>query len=235
MPYVRRGSPIAVRVNYRRGFGDLASDCATGNAAACKDYYATVYSKAASVASTPIVRPTELTQAFDYPQAPGCHVVDLSANRCQMNDGTEEGCNAIQECDPLTGAVHFQYALPGGPSNPALPALKTLGVDLATAPSTNYAYAPNRALATPSGGTAFVPRAVQSNAPAPKVVTTPVPASSSNGAAKQATAVPIISALIDQVKNVATSETNWFDGIPNWLLVALGLGGTVLVARSFAR
>jgi len=62
--------------------------------------------------------------AYDYPQAPGCHVVDLSRNACMNIDGTEGGCNRMPECDPLTGALHFQYPLLT-PTNVGIPALKT--------------------------------------------------------------------------------------------------------------
>lgn len=222
MPYVRRGSPIAVRVNYRRrlGFGDLASDCATGNAAACKDYYSTVYAKAASVLAT---QPSPVAQAdsapMDYASAPGCHVVNLAQNRCVLDNGIEVGCNSIIECDPLTGAVHGQNApltLASGQINPAITPSKTLAVPTGKA--------------TPS---VLNPFAGQSNSPAPKVVTTNSPAASSN-APDHGTAVPVISALIDQVKGAVPSG-GWFSSIPSWALVALGLGGTVLVARSFAR
>jgi len=95
--------------------------------------------------------PTQNT-AVNFPQAPGCNVVDLSRNACLLDDGTEYGCNGIQECDPLTGAVHYQYALPGGPVSGQPSALKTLGVNLTSVPVNNAAMAPNLSLKNPTSG-----------------------------------------------------------------------------------
>ena len=132
------------------------------------------------------------------------------------------GQSAFMQAAPAGG-----YVLPSGDTG-QLPGWQTsfTASELASNPSPVI-----RAEAGP-----VTPPAAQSNAPASAVVTTPVPAASSN-APNAGTAVPVVSALIDQVKNVATSPSSgkWFDGIPNWLLIALGLGGTVLVARSFAR
>ncbi len=90
--------------------------------------------------------------AYDYPQAPGCHVVDLSRNACLNIDGTERGCNSMPECDPLTNALHFQYPLLT-PVNTGIPALKTGNFT----PSI-YTDRPNPNLRNPtSGGQLFTP------------------------------------------------------------------------------
>lgn len=64
---------------------------------------------------------TQSPQAYDYAGVPGCHVVDLSSNWCLNADGTDGGCNRMPECDKLTRANHFQYGLPGGPTNTGVP------------------------------------------------------------------------------------------------------------------
>ena len=47
----------------------------------------------------------------------GCPAVDIAKNQCQL-PGDEAGqitpCTLIRECDGLTGALHYQYALPAG-------------------------------------------------------------------------------------------------------------------------
>lgn len=230
MPYVLARTPMGPgRVNYRRrpflvrrGFGDAASDCASGNAAACKDYYANVYSKAASV-----VAAQQQQQAIDdsnpaprdYPSAPGCHVVNLTANRCVLDNGVEVGCNSIIECDPITGAMHGQ-----------------------TVPLVNNpAFTPNLKLVNPSGPSTpsvlkpfALPPPAQSNAPRSKVVTLPTKSTSSNGASNQGTAVPAVSALTDLVSQAQAVVTgNWFDGISNWALLVGGGVGLFLLVRAF--
>lgn len=45
-----------------------------------------------------------------------CPVQDLSRNLCMLSNGNQIGCNALRECDSLTGATHFEYGLPGGPT-----------------------------------------------------------------------------------------------------------------------
>ena len=133
-----------IPLHRRRGVGDTAADCGDGyvldtrtNPPHC------ILSRFASL--IPQV-------AMDYPQAPGCHVVDLSRNACQYADGSEGGCNSMPECDPLTGALHYQYGLPGGPTNTAITALKT-GV---MTPSP-FTMAPNPNLKNPTGGSVFIP------------------------------------------------------------------------------
>ena len=63
----------------------------------------------------------------------------------------------------------------------------------------------------------------QSNAPSPVYVGNGT--SSSNGAAQPS--------LVQRFKETVVSSGNWFDGIPNWLLVAggVGLGGALLFSR----
>jgi len=182
--------------------------------------------------------------AKDYPQAQGCHVVDLSKNWCLYADGTDGGCNSMPECDPLTGALHFQYGLPGGPTNTAITALKT-GV-FNPSPFTN---APDPTLVNPTGGTVFVPATqyqVQSAIDAalgPLKPTTQQIAAATN-------APPVNTASVPPTKSLAPGSSNpnppssgtggklgtsTFDlsaflqeqsigSIPNWALIAAGVG-----------
>jgi len=67
-------------------------------------------------------------------------------------DGTEGGCNRMPECDPLTGALHFQYPLLT-PTNVGIPALKT-----GSFTPSQFTDAPNLNLRNPtSGGQVFTP------------------------------------------------------------------------------
>lgn len=45
-----------------------------------------------------------------------CPVVSLENNECMLN-GMPVACNLIRECDHLTGARHWEYALPDGNTN----------------------------------------------------------------------------------------------------------------------
>jgi hypothetical protein len=45
----------------------------------------------------------------------GCPVVDLNRNACVLG-GSGAPCNEIRECDQYTGALHYEYGMPGGPS-----------------------------------------------------------------------------------------------------------------------
>lgn len=144
-----------------RALGDDASACAGGDAAACARYYSTVYASAPSVVAARDAQQSQQQSQIDevaqgdvgtvktwtdYPQAPGCHVVDLANNLCLLDNGQSYGCNSIQECDPLTTAVHTQNPLPT-PANPLLPALKT---GATPTPADN---APVLGLPAPTGGT----------------------------------------------------------------------------------
>lgn len=46
---------------------------------------------------------------------PGCY--PLGDGTCQTQAFGPVGCNLVRECDPMTGQVHFEYALPGGNAN----------------------------------------------------------------------------------------------------------------------
>lgn len=41
-----------------------------------------------------------------------CPMVDEATKMCRWHDGGLINCNLIRECDPYTGNVHFEYALP---------------------------------------------------------------------------------------------------------------------------
>jgi hypothetical protein len=86
--------------------------------------------------------------AVNYREAPTCNVVDLSTNTCAFDNGLIEGCNMIQDCDPLTGAVHGQYALPGGPIQGQPSTLRTVGPAFQFPV---YGYSPNLSLKNPTG------------------------------------------------------------------------------------
>jgi hypothetical protein len=45
-----------------------------------------------------------------------CPALDSSFQTCLLN-GNQVPCSFIRECDPYTGAVHFEYALPYGSQN----------------------------------------------------------------------------------------------------------------------
>lgn len=62
-----------------------------------------------------------------------CPVVDITRNLCHLADGNDIGCNAIRECDDLTGATHGEYRLPGGPSGNVNMPILTVGQQLALA------------------------------------------------------------------------------------------------------
>lgn len=138
-PVMRLRLPIHLR---RRGVGDTV--CPEGETLDTRTDPPHCILNRFAAQITPVAR--------DYPQAPGCHVVDLSKNWCLYADGTDGGCNSMPECDPLDMALHYQLGLPGGPTNTAITALKT-GV---YTPSP-YTSAPNRNLVNPTGGTVFVP------------------------------------------------------------------------------
>lgn len=99
----------------RTRLGDLAHDCSAGDAAACTAYYATVYSQAPSVIlaaqQAAQKQPPPLPPASDIPV--GCPVVSGSGASaiCNLPSGNIL-CSAIRECDPMTGAVHYEYAMP---------------------------------------------------------------------------------------------------------------------------
>jgi hypothetical protein len=236
MPIVLQASPIfRRRANYQinplrvvsRGMGQSLAECiaARGSAAACGG-------------GNSLAAP----QARDYSNAPGCHVIDLANDICMMDNGYRLKCSAIRECDPLTGTQHCQYPLPGqtDPSqtvNPTIPfctgqpgqanviqaqkpagegtAFTPSGVDLAqiTAAAVKAATQSNQSiLQTPSsapvtnGAPISSGPTAQSNAPSPGIA---LP--------------PSIQAFF------STPSGNWFDGIPNWLLIAGVVGGGLLL------
>jgi hypothetical protein len=89
-------------------------------------------------------------KAVTYASAPGCNVVNLSTNTCMLDDGTIEGCNLIQECDPLTGQTRCQYGpFPGQAADPNLPFCGSSGPSVSYVPTS---------LPTPTGpSTPFTP------------------------------------------------------------------------------
>jgi len=119
------------------------------------------------------------TKAVDYPNAPGCHVVNLATDTCMLDNGTIENCKVIQECDPLTGVQHCQYPTPGVNPNPNLPfctSAQGMSVTTPTTPSgPGTPFTPNTSLVapqTPAQAAAAVAKA-QAAASTPKQVTAP--------------------------------------------------------------
>lgn len=178
--------------------------------------------------------------ALDFPGAPGCHVVDLSTNTCALDNGMIAGCNAIQECDPLTGAVHAQYGLPGGPVQGQPPSLKTTGPGFQFPV---YSYIPNLSLVNPPGGTpttfksrdqidAQIAAALgpdlyrayqQAQAGARRMSSSPTSASGSS-----IPYGPNSGASAGQGESVSWFQQNMIGSIPNWALLAvLGIGGAL--------
>lgn len=101
----------------------------------------------------PSVTPTAVT----YASAPGCHVIDLSKNACMADDGTQVGCNLIQECGPLTGQGRCQFQEPGMVPDPSLP--------FCTGSGPTISYTPSPTLRNPTGpSTIFRPTTLSTNA-----------------------------------------------------------------------
>lgn len=166
----------------------------------------------------------------------GCPVVNLASNACKLGPNIV-GCNAIQECDALTGATHFQYALPtfatSGNPNPNL-AIAPVGT-----PISNATFAPlmgNAPGLTPSTPASSQPTASQVSAAASEPVSYagPVPVSSSGGSSPQGNA----SSSSSTNSSSTATGTDWltqsmFGGIPNWGLLAgaLALGWMFIGGR----
>ncbi len=94
------GFRVVRRARRRRGLGD---DCPPGNVMAGDPPHCTL------TRFVDLNNPT--VQMIGQ-----CPVQDLSRNMCMLSNGNQIGCNALRECDSLTGATHFEYGLPGGPS-----------------------------------------------------------------------------------------------------------------------
>lgn len=144
------GRPLVahVRLHRRRGLRGLGQQiCAPGLTLVTLPDGSTTCQ---STTRNTVVGDWDPGPAFDYPQAPGCHVVDLSRNICKLDDGSVYGCNAILECDPLSTATHGQYSIPGPPVyQPG--GEKTISIQQGTS-DTNPIYHPVLGLKAPTGG-----------------------------------------------------------------------------------
>lgn len=111
----------------------VKTDCANGDVSACNAYYASFSSAPATGANTF----DQLLASWAYPggyggntdtveasirlyspdqmRRNGCPVLNLNMNSCALS-GHNMPCNEIRECDQYTGALHYEFVLPGGPS-----------------------------------------------------------------------------------------------------------------------
>lgn len=105
-----------------------------------------------------------------------CPVIDLDNNICDLG-GMEVACNLIRECDHLTGAVHFEYALPQGNVNPNIWVVQGDGTAQWNGPSAPNVPAPTVPAAPPI--TSFTPAPLTPN-PAPVVPVAPPPPGSNS-------------------------------------------------------
>lgn len=161
--------------------------------------------------------PYPVQVATDYPQAPGCHVIDLASNTCMLDDGTIEGCNIIRECDPLTGLIHCQYGGPGTPV-PGIPICPSGGpITFNPVPIQNL-----------TGGTPYIPQVQTPPSPV-------IPPSVPYGGLPPSSTPPASSTPAGDGTGTQSTSTGFnpmgflteatFAGIPNWVWLA---GGAVL-------
>lgn len=168
----------------------------------------------------------------------GCPVVNLASNECSIDGVNLTGCNAIQECDPLTGANHYQYGLPSGVVQQGA-ALKTEPVGT-LAPAANYAplgaNAPGCAT-NPSlcPGTSNAPTSqptsgqitAATSQPPVYAGTVPVSLVTPAQAIMPISSRPASSTAVSGTTGSPASTDNWFTdsmfgGVPNWALLAGG-------------
>ena len=183
-----------------------------------------------------------------------CPVVNLAANACQYQSGGDVGCNALRECDPLTGATHGESpsaAVSGNVDMSLLTGPQSLATNMplmGNAPGCSIPGVPCSAggVVTPLWSTsvtgtppaqsaaAYAPLPLtviaQSNAPAPVIQTQlSGPVGSSN------TVSPIVQPM--SASPAVAAAPSWFtdptqeiiSGFPNWmLLAAAGVGAVML-------
>lgn len=201
--------------------------------------------------------PSATPTAVTYASAPGCHVIDLSKNACMADDGTQVGCNLIQECDSLTGNARCQYQYPGVQPDPSLP--------FCTGSGPSVSYAPNKSLTNPTGpSTAFTPTSVfaaNSGVALPATSSARIAAPSASSGGSPAASTPAasgpgsVSSFIQNLFGTATpatpanvnipvagAPTSGFDlsfltnpvdlfgfEIPVWVIGAVVIGGGILL------
>lgn len=263
MPIVRQSSPVfrARPRNYQinpglrivaRGRRGLGAVCPSGlvqvaNGGCCDP------TNPSPACSTMLASSSR--QAQTYSQAPGCYVINLAQDECEMQNGYPLKCSAIRECDPLTGQQHCQFPLPGqtDPSQTANPSIPfcTSGANALpfSTPSTQEQQ-------TLTGGTAFTPSGVdvaalttaavkaatqanqqssqQSGSISPAVTDGSAPSGDNTG---QSNSTDPSLALPTSVTNFYSGSTDtsgdWISGIPNWVLIGGGvllLGGILLLS-----
>lgn len=124
-----------------------------------------------------------------------CPVVDLENNICDLG-GMEVACNLIRECDHLTGAVHFEYALPQGNVNPNIWVIQGDGTSQWNGPAAPNVPAP--IVPPPPPITSFTPAPLTPN-PAPVVPVAPPPPGSNSFPAMT---TPLNPRLSDPLRNL---------------------------------
>jgi len=196
------------------------------------------------------------TQPMDYSQAPGCHVLNLAANQCVLDNGDPLACTAIQECDPITGTTHCQYALPGQTSpsqtpNPQLPfctGAANEGTPQTTLPNGEIIAAPPTTIPTLTGGTPSVinpsispsslaltaqKQAAQQNQQAAAGQVSNQQSSTTSSTTEASQAAPVGPAPSTNTSNTTTgvsSSANGTSGLPDWVLpVAIAAGGVLIL------
>lgn len=236
----------------RRGLGDLASDCSAGNADACKQYYATVYPNLPAVVAARQAAQASQPPALPANIPPGCPVVRGSGSTavCSLN-GQLSNCTDIRECDPMTGAVHFEYALPFPTGNVDIlevgPSGKVVGYQGAPqgSPATTQPIATGTVVeqggiptyqypaaapvtSAPAGATTSGSGVTQTDVHGTQQ-TGPGGTGAGTGAGAQAGSSPQIQTTGFTLPAFLTNTT--IGSIPNWVLIAAVLGGLYFMAK----
>lgn len=124
-----------------------------------------------------------------------CPAYDIAKNLCGDPSGFYP-CTQVRECDEYTGALHFQYALPGGNAPNANiwnvnqdNSWTYLGPD--TKPAQYQPVSVGTPVSTPTWNPAVSVTAAPATAPVTKVTSTPLPSSPSAPVSSPALATPV--------------------------------------------
>jgi len=164
----------------------------------------------------------------------GCDVVNLDANICLLGQ-SEVACNLIRECDHLTGAVHFEYAMPEGSPNANIWILQHnnewewQGPDAANVPAPTIpagvqpTIAPPAAVTLPAVQTEAAPPSGTWQFQAQPAVITPNlgPANPTPAGASAGALIPS-GTILDDLTLPNLQQTIGDTGIPLWMLLAAG-------------
>lgn len=222
MPIVFARHPMIPirRVNYvRRGMGDAASQCvANGGTWFPATSFCGANSPGVNPSSSPAGGPVDFTDPIAVVRA-------VQAGNPQAL-AAQAAYNAAAKASPTASST--AAALIAGGVDPYLAYLQTTG----KMSGGDYNISPTgviTAVANPLAAVSFTPPAsppgtpVQSNAPSPAPVAASSPAQS-NAPNAQPVSPDLLSTLKNAVSGVLPSSTtgNWFDGIPNWAVLAGG-------------